>query len=167
MCKLENSAKLLLKLLSGLKKNNKPHKFSILETSTGGKIVESFTSLPGASNHFIDGRILYSKNSQKQFLDNSSYPKSNVCQKMAEDLAVKMREISRTDWALAQTGMLGPPSIEKKSNKSGQCYLALAFRKEVKYKSLQLNPFLTRNEHQLLVSIEAINWLVRILKKLY
>ena len=167
MCQLEDSAKILLKLLAEFKNNNKPHKFSILETSTGGKIVESFTSLTGASNHFIEGRILYSKNSQKTFLDSSSYPKSFVCQKMAEDLAIKMREISKTDWSLAETGMLGPPSIEKKSHKSGQCYVALAFRKEVKYKSIQLNPFLTRKEHQLLMSIEAINWLIHNLKKIY
>tara|TARA_B100000676_G_C17866473_1_gene726219 strand:- start:463 stop:969 length:507 start_codon:yes stop_codon:yes gene_type:complete len=165
MNKLDNSSKLLLQLLGELKNNNKPHKFSILETSTGGKITESFTCLPGASNHFIEGRILYSKNSQREFLDISSSPKSSVCQKMAEDLAVKMRTSTRTDWALSETGMLGPPSIEKKSYKSGKCYLGLAFMKEVKYKSLQFNPFLTRKEHQLLVSIEAINWLTNILKK--
>ena len=163
--KLEYSAKLLLEILNELKNKNKPHKFSVLETSTGGRISECFTSLIGASNHFVDGRILYSKESQKKFLDKSLYPKSSVTKKMAKDLAINMRKISKSDWALAETGMLGPPSIKKRSIKSGHCYLGLASRKEVKYKFIKLNPFQTRKEHQLLISIEAINWIKNIIQK--
>ena len=115
--------------------------------------------------HIIDGRILYSKESQKKFLDLSNSPKSNVSEKMAKDLAITMRKISKADWAIAETGMLGPPSNKKRSFKSGQCHLGLAFNEGVKYKFLELNPFLTRREHQLLISIEAINWVKNILQK--
>ena len=118
MQKLEESAKILLKLLNELENKKKPHKFSIVETSSGGKISESFVNLPGASNHFIDGRILYNKQIQTKFLKNSFSKESSVSKTMAINLAKTMQNISDADWVLAETGMLGPPSGDRRSNKS-------------------------------------------------
>ena len=137
---------------------NKPHRFSVLETSTGGQIAEAFTSLSGASKHFLDGRILYSSAAQTQFLGCTSTVASSVSQKRAQDLAEAMLKESGTDWALAETGMAGPPTTKIRSRKNGQCHLGLAISTEVRYKCLEFNPFLTRKEHQLLFAIEALNW---------
>ena len=82
-------------------------------------------------------------------------------------IAESMRNISGSDWALAETSMAGPPSNEKRSQKSGQCHLGLALKSEVQYKFLEFNPFLTRKEHQLLISIEALNWVKNVLKKFF
>ena len=158
MEKLEESAIILLKLLNELENKKKPHKFSIVETSTGGKISESFINLPGASKHFIDGRILYSKEIQTKFLNKSLFKGSSVSKTMAKDLAETLQKISGADWAMAETGMLGPPSKNRKSDKSGQFYIALALKKEIQYKFFKFNPFLSRKEHQLLIAIEAFKW---------
>ena len=158
MEQLEESAKKLQKFLNQCEIQNMPHRFSVLETSTGGLISASFTSLCGASNHFFDGRILYSTEAQKQFLGSSLTVDSSVSQKRCLDLAEAMLRESGTDWALAETGMAGPSTSERRRRKNGLCYLGLAFSKEVRYKCLELNPFLTRKEHQLLFAIAAINW---------
>jgi len=164
--KLADVAKALLKLLNELENKKKPHRFSIVETSAGGKISESFTSQSGASNHFLDGRILYSKGAQMKFLGKSNFSKSSVSNTISGELARTMLENSGADWALAETGMAGPPSNKRKSNKSGQFYLGLALMSEVKYKFLEFNPFFTRKEHQLLISIEALKWAKKVLNKL-
>ena len=155
---LDESAKKLQQFLMHREMQNKPHRFSVLETSTGGQIAEAFTSLSGASKHFLDGRILYSSAAQTQFLGCTSTVDSSVSQKRAQDLAEAMLKESGTDWALAETGMAGPPTTERRSRKNGQCHLGLAISTEVRYKCLEFNPFLTRKEHQLLFAIEALNW---------
>jgi len=158
MEQLEESAKKLQKFLIQCELQKKPHRFSVLETSTGGQIAEAFTSLSGASKHFLDGRIIYSQEAQAQFLGSSLTADSSVSQKRVRDLAEAMLRQSGTEWALAETGMAGPPTSERRSRKNGQCHLGLALSSEVKYKCLEFNPFLTRKEHQLLFAIEALNW---------
>jgi PncC family amidohydrolase len=155
---LDESAKKLQRFLIQCELQKKPHRFSVLETSTGGQIAEAFTSLSGASRHFEDGRILYSSAAQTQFLGCTLTADSSVSQQRALDLAEAMLRESGTDWALAETGMAGPPTTERRSRKNGQCHLGLAISTEVRYKCLEFNPFLTRKEHQLLFAIEALNW---------
>ena len=106
----------------------------------------------------MDGRILYSLEAQTQFLGGSITTAPNVSQNRVRDLAEAMLKESQTDWALAETGMVGPPTSKRKSRKNGQCHLGLALSNEVRYKYLEFNPFLTRKEHQLLFAIEALNW---------
>ena len=124
---LETAAKKLQKLLAQRAKNGQPHRFSVLETSTGGQITQTFTSLPGASEHFLDGRIIYSQEAQKQFLAFQEFEDSSVSQTRAQNLARAMQRNSGADWALAETGMAGPPSKDRLSRKNGQCYLCLLY----------------------------------------
>ena len=130
-------------------------------------ISESFINLPGASKHFIDGRILYSKEIQTKFLEKPFSKESSVSKTMAMDLAKTMQKISGADWVLAETGMLGPPSMDKRSDKNGQCYFALALKNEIKHKYLEFNPFLTKKEHKLLIGIEAFTWIKNVLQNKY
>ena len=130
----------------------------MLETSTGGQIAQTFTSLTGASEHFLDGRIIYDQEAQKQFLAVKEFEDSSVSQTRAQNLASAMQRQSGSDWALAETGMAGPPSKDRHSRKNGQCYLGLVISTEVRYKFLEFNPFLTRKEHQLMFAIEALAW---------
>ena len=110
---LEESAKKLQKFLNQCEIQRIPHSFSVLETSTGGLISATFTSLSGASKHFLDGRILYSPEAQTQFLGRSLTVDSSVSQKRTQDLAEAMLRESGTAWALAETGMAGPPTSER------------------------------------------------------
>ena len=75
---LEEAAVKLKKHLVQRAKNGQPHRFSVLETSTGGQIAQTFTSLTGASEHFLDGRIIYDQEAQKQFLDVKSFEQKIV-----------------------------------------------------------------------------------------
>jgi len=164
---LEEAAKKLQKLLDQLALKKQPHRFAVVETSTGGQIVEAFTSHSGASQHFLDGRILYSQEAQKQFLGRKLSEDSSLSQTRTQDLAQAMLEQSGADWALAETGMAGPLSQKRRSKKNGQCHLGLALSSEVRYKCLEFNPFLTRKEHQLLFAIEALNWAEEVLQNHY
>jgi nicotinamide mononucleotide (NMN) deamidase PncC/nicotinic acid mononucleotide adenylyltransferase len=162
---LEEAAKKLQKLLDQLEKQNRGHRFAVVETSAGGQIAKGYTSKSGASQHFLAGRVLYSLESQKQFLGRKFTENSSLSDKHVRQLAKVMQKESGADWVLAETGMAGPPSPERRSKKNGQCHLGLALSSEVKYKYLELNPFLTRKEHQLLFAIEALIWAESVLNK--
>ena len=96
--------------------------------------------------------------SSRKFLDRSFSKRSSVSKTMAKDLAKTLHKISGADWVMAETGMLGPPSKNRKSDKCGQFYIALSLKKNVQYKFFEFNPFLSRKEHQLLIAIEAFRW---------
>ena len=162
---LEEAAKKLQKLLDQLETQNRAHRFAVVETSAGGQITEGCTSKSGASQHFLAGRVLYSLEAQKQFLGLKFAENSSLSDKQVRQLAKVMQKESGADWVLAETGMAGPPSPERRSKKNGQCHLGLALSSEVKYKYLELNPFLTRKEHQLLFAIEALIWAESVLKE--
>ena len=163
---LEKAAIKLQKYLAQRAKNGLPHRFSVLETSTGGQIAQTFTSLTGASGHFLDGRIIYDQEAQKQFLDVKEFEDSSVSQTRAQNLASTMQRQSGADWTLAETGMAGPPTIDRRSTKNGQCYLGLVKSTDVRYKFLEFSPFLTRKEHQLMFAIEALVWVEKELRKM-
>ncbi len=162
---LDEAATRLKKTLDQQAISKQPHRFAVVETTTGGQLAQAFTGLSGASEHFLDGRIIYNQEAQKQFLGITEFDDSSVSQTRAENLAEAMRKNSGADWALAETGMAGPPSLSRKSRKNGQCYLGLALSSEVRYKCLEFNPFLTRKEHQLLFVIEALTWAEKELNK--
>ena len=155
---LEAAAIKLQKHLVQRAKNGYPHRFSILETSTGGQIAQTFTSLIGVSDHFLEGKIIYDQEAQKKFLDVNEFEESSVSKTRVQNLASTMKRQSGADWTLAETGMAGPPSRERCSRKNGQCYLGLVVSTEVRCKFLEFNPFLTRKEHQLMFAIEALVW---------
>ena len=162
---LKEAAKKLQKLLDHLETQNRGHRFAVVETSAGGQIAQGYTSKSGASQHFLAGRVLYSLESQKQFLGRKFTENSSLSDKHVRQLAKVMQKESGADWVLAETGMAGPPSPERRSKKNGQCHLGLALSSEVKYKYLELNPFLTRKEHQLLFAIEALIWAESVLNE--
>ena len=161
---LETAAKKLKKHLVQRAKNGQHHRFSVLETSTGGQITQTFTSLTGASEHFIEGRIIYDQEAQKRFLDVKEFEDSSVSQTRVQNLASAMQKQSGADWALAETGMAGPPTRDRRSTKNGQCYLSLVKSTEVRYMFLELSPFLTRKELQLMFAIEALVWVEKELR---
>ena len=156
--KLEAAAIKLQKNLAQRAKKGQPHRFSLIETSTGGQIAQTFTSLTSASKHFLDGRVIYDMDAQKQFLDVKEFEDSSVSETRVLNLARVMQRQSGADWALAETGMAGPPLKDRNSTKNGQCYLGLVISTEVRYKFLEFNPFFTRKEHQLMFAIEALDW---------
>jgi nicotinamide mononucleotide (NMN) deamidase PncC len=70
-----------------------------------------------------------------------------------------MREAAGADFALAESGMAGPPDGKRHSLKQGECWIALATADEVRTEPVRLDPFLTRQEHQLAFSVHALRWM--------
>jgi nicotinamide mononucleotide (NMN) deamidase PncC len=67
-----------------------------------------------------------------------------------------MRGQGGTDFALAESGMAGPPDGKRRSFKNGLFHLALITPKGEHTHHAQFNPFLTRKEHQHLFAIHAL-----------
>ena len=111
---------------------------------------------------FMKGNKLFA---EKKFLDVNVFEDSSVSQTRAQNLAIAIQSRSGADWSLAETGMAGPPSRDRHSNKNGKCYLGLVISTEVRFKFLELNPFLTRKEHRLIFAIEAFVWVEMELRK--
>tara|TARA_Y100001970_G_scaffold258269_1_gene337993 strand:+ start:1710 stop:2978 length:1269 start_codon:yes stop_codon:yes gene_type:complete len=84
---------------------------SIAESCTGGLLSLSFCQFPGASSIFMGGVVAYS-NQQKINLLNVSKSKIEkygaVSKEIAEEMAIGIKEITQTDWAISVSGIAGP-----------------------------------------------------------
>lgn len=154
---LEACAVEIKHLLDERARQRKPHHIAIVETSTGGRVSAAFTTVSGISKHFLGGTVPYDSREKARLLERP-VTGSSVTAAMAGTLAEAGARRSGADFTLAETGMAGPSSPERRSRKHGQCHLALAIDGEVRRKHLALNPFLSRKEHQLGFALEALRW---------
>jgi PncC family amidohydrolase len=134
----------------------RPHTFSLAEATVGGVLTQAFAGRSGASLFFRQARFAYDQRAKQALTGDDAGDLSAVSQEMAVALAQGMREQAGTDFALAETGMAGPPDGRRRSFKNGLCHLALVTPKGVHTDRIRLNSFLTRREHQLAFSIHAL-----------
>ena len=151
-------------MLDTLQKMGQKHTISFIESGTGGRIAAAFTAVPGASRHLTQVLVPYSRESPLDLLGTSGKCHSTVSHERAQALARKFQQKTGSDWVLAETGMAGPLSPERRSRKNGLCFVALACKgnssKKVRVRSMKIecNPFLTKKEHQLQFSIRTLGW---------
>ena len=163
---LELHAKKLLSVLDALQIMGQKHTISFIESGTGGRIAAAFTAVPGASRHLNQVLVPYSRESQLDLLGTSGKRHSTVSHERAQALARKFQQKTGSDWVLAETGMAGPLSPERRSRKNGVSFLALAGKNSVDQESfmktikIEANPFFSKKEHQLEFSVEALKWLL-------
>ena len=131
------------------------HTFSLVEASVGGLLTAAFAGRSGASRYFFQSRFAYDERAKRSLIGEGKAP-SAVSDKMALALARGMREQGKTDFALAESGMAGPPDGQRRSFKNGLCHMALVTPKGEFTHHARFNPFLTRKEHQHLFAIEAL-----------
>lgn len=84
---------------------------SIAESCTGGSIVQRFTSNPGASGYLVGSTVTYATRSKTDVLgvDSALIEKySVVSAEVAEAMAVQVKKIYQSDYAIATTGNAGP-----------------------------------------------------------
>lgn len=84
---------------------------SVAESCTGGAIASRFTAMAGASRYFLCGMVAYSNASKINILgvnqsDIEQY--GAVSEQVAEQMALGVRRISGSDYAIATTGIAGP-----------------------------------------------------------
>lgn len=83
----------------------------IAESSTGGLISSALLAIPGASDYFLGGAVVYTVQSRQALLGLGKEDLGNIrpsTEAYAKLLATRARERFGADWALGETGAAGP-----------------------------------------------------------
>ena len=106
------------------------------ESCTGGNIAKLITSVAGSSKYFIGSIVSYNSRIKIEFLkvkQKTITEHSVVSEEVAKEMAENLKEIYKTDYAIATTGNAGP--TKDKTDKSvGTVYIAIATPKETMVK---------------------------------
>ena len=106
---------------------------STAESCTGGKIAEVISSVSGASNYFKGSIVSYATETKINVLgiDEATINKfSVVSAEVAKAMALNIKKIMKTDYAIATTGNAGPSKGDSNAE-IGTVFIALATPNEV------------------------------------
>ena len=81
------------------------------ESCSGGLIAHRITQVPGSSNYFLRGYVVYSNAAKNEVLEVDNpliRQKGAVSREVAEALAANVRRIAKADIGLSTTGIAGP-----------------------------------------------------------
>ena len=109
-----------------LKKQNKT--ISTAESCTGGKIAQVLTSVIGASSYFKGSIVSYATETKKEVLgisDDLIQKQSVVSAEVAKQMAINIKSLMKTDYAIATTGNAGPEKGDSDAE-IGTVFIALA-----------------------------------------
>ncbi len=144
-----------------LKKKNST--LSIAESCTGGNISHLITSIPGSSEYFSGGIVAYSNDIKQNIL---SVSKSNlinygaVSKEIVEEMAMGARNLYKTDFAIATSGIAGPTGgTEEKP--VGTTWIAVASKDKVISKKYIFGNH--RNRNIQMASVTALNMLRKLI----
>ncbi|WP_348800371.1 CinA family nicotinamide mononucleotide deamidase-related protein [Flavobacterium adhaerens] len=106
------------------------NKFSLAtaESCTGGKIAELIASVPGASNYFKGSIVAYSTEVKQKVLgisENTIRQYSVVSAEVVKAMALNVKNLLNTDYAIATTGNAGPTKGDS-DIEVGTVFIALA-----------------------------------------
>jgi len=88
---------------------------SVAESITGGLISSIITDTPGSSNFFMGSVVSYSdfaKNKLLNIRDDILTKKGSVSKEVCIDMAINVKEIFNSDFAVGVTGFAGPGTAE-------------------------------------------------------
>lgn len=120
---------------------------SFVESCTGGMMAQKFTDVPGASEVFQSGWVVYHESSKAKELGVDENLISNfgvVSEEVAAALAEGARVKSGSDFALSSTGWAGPEGGDEKHG-VGTIFVALSSEKGTVVKKLKFGKNRTRN----------------------
>jgi nicotinamide-nucleotide amidase len=106
---------------------------STAESCTGGKIAQILSSVSGASNYFKGSVVSYATETKISVLGISEdliKEYSVVSAEVAKQMAINVKNIMKTDYAIATTGNAGPTKGDSKAE-LGSVFIALATPNEV------------------------------------
>ena len=101
---------------------------SVAESCTGGKIAELITENSGASAYFKGSIVSYATQAKKEILNISEEiikEYSVVSKQVAEAMAKNVRQLFKTDYAIATTGNAGPTKGDADAE-VGTVYISIA-----------------------------------------
>lgn len=106
---------------------------STAESCTGGMLAQLFTSIPGSSSYFKGSVVTYATEAKISVLGVSSdliEEYSVVSAEVAKQMAINVKSIMNTDYAIATTGNAGPEKGDSDAE-VGSVFIALATPTEV------------------------------------
>lgn len=124
--------KLEEKVILALMKKKKT--VSVAESCTGGLIAERLTSIPGASQVFGFGAVVYSGEAKRKLLKiNTAFIKTygEVSEEVVSAMAQAIQKLSKSDYALAVTGIAGPSGGTSLKPVGTVCFSLLSQRRRL------------------------------------
>jgi nicotinamide-nucleotide amidase len=117
-----------IEVMLGLLLTSKNATLATAESCTGGKIAQVITSVPGSSNYFKGSVVSYATETKISVLGISSElikEHSVVSFEVAKEMALAVKKIMNTDYAIATTGNAGPSKGDGNSE-IGTVFIAIA-----------------------------------------
>lgn len=134
---------------------------AVAESCTGGMLAERITSVPGSSDYFLGGFLVYNNEMKQRLLgvERAILEQSTaVSEPVAEAMAAGARERTGADFALSVTGIAGPDGGDEE-RPVGTVFLGLA---DAGGASARRFRFLgDRRRIRLLATQSALDWLRR------
>ncbi len=158
---MKSSLKILAyEILKTLSHNNKT--LATAESCTGGLIASTITDIPGASNIFLGGVVVYAKEIKQKILGipEEILKEGVISAQVAEAMAKIIKDIIGSDYSIATTGNLGPSTLEGKPK--GLIYIAVADSRSVEIKELNLKGDRIFNKQE--ATLQALKALLNMLK---
>jgi len=109
-----------------LLKNN--HTLATAESCTGGNIAGLITSVPGASQYFVGSVVSYNERIKSDVLQVQKSTIKNysvVSGEVVKEMALGIKKLFNTDYAIAVTGNAGPTK-DKTEKKLGVVFIGIA-----------------------------------------
>lgn len=128
------------KLIKILKDKNET--ISCMESCTGGQLASEITNINGSSNIFKLGLVTYSNEWKqyfgvnKQSIETYTVYSINVAQQMAHSVC----NLTKSNWAIGITGMIGEKDLNNKSNDINTVYISIYNSDENEYYNFKINP---------------------------
>ena len=138
---------------------------SVAESSIGGLLSASLLAIPGASDYFMGGAVIYTMRARRRLLGISKEildSQEPLTEQYATLLADATRAQLKSDWAIAELGATGPAGTPY-GHPPGICVLAVTGPKTVsRYFETKLND---REQNMGIFLAEALNLLHEVLSK--
>jgi len=136
---------------------------SVAESCTGGLVAHRITEIPGSSDYFLGGVVVYSNQAKEELLGVPRHILERfgpVSRQTAEFMARGVRRLNRTTLALATTGIAGPTGGTPETP-VGRVFIALAAQDEVKVRKYDF--FGDRHQIKLMASEVTLDMVRRYL----
>ena len=136
---------------------------SVAESCTGGLISHYLTILPGASIFFKAVIVAYSEETKKDILGVSAETIKQygmVSEETAQEMAERVRLLTKTGYSISTTGNLGPDALEGKEQ--GLIYIAVSKEGETLSRKLKLEGNREANKEE--ASLSAMSFLVEFIE---
>ena len=120
--------------------------FAAAESCTGGEIAKRFTDIPGASEVFMGGAVVYTNEAKSRILGLDPAlieEKGAVSYEVAKELAEHVRSLTGADIGIGVTGLAGPEGDGV--HEVGTVFVSMAVEGETFVRALSLGAMGTRS----------------------